>query len=88
MALTELLHSADDVDAYLDFPLWSRLSDEIINQNDNLPRELIALAGELGLGIQMSIYAADAFSPPPDPGTDESTEQNKPCEATGDNASS
>ena len=61
-ALTELLQSAGDIDAFLDFPLWSRLSDEIVNQNDQLPRELIALAGELGLGIGMSIYAADAFS--------------------------
>lgn len=60
-ALAQLLRSTGDIEAYLDFPLWSRLSGEIVNQNDHLPRELIMLAGELGLGVEMSIYARDAF---------------------------
>ncbi|MEY4483667.1 MAG: hypothetical protein RL693_1119 [Verrucomicrobiota bacterium] len=60
-ALSDLLRCSDDTEAFLDFPLWSRLSGEIVNQNDHIPKKLIALAGELGLGIEMSIYAQDAF---------------------------
>ena len=45
----------------LDFPLYSRLTQEIVNQNDYLPRELIRLAGRLGLGIGISTYSRDAF---------------------------
>ena len=48
-------------DAYLDFPLWSRLDENIVNQNDHIPRELIKLAGELNIGIEMAIYAQNAF---------------------------
>lgn len=47
--------------AYLDFPLYSRLNGDIVNQNDHLPKELIAIAGKLSLGIEMSIYSRDAF---------------------------
>ena len=48
-------------DAYLDFPLWSRLDESIVNQNDHIPRELIKLAGELNIGIEMAIYSQNAF---------------------------
>jgi hypothetical protein len=61
MALSEILQSTDDADAYLDFPLWSRISEEIVNQNDHIPRELIVLAGELRIGIEMALYSRDAF---------------------------
>ena len=44
----------------LDFPLYSRISEEIVNQNDYLPSELIKVAGRLGVGIGMSIYVRDA----------------------------
>jgi len=47
--------------AYLDFPLWSRLDGNIVNQNDHIPRELIKIAGELNIGIEIAIYAQDAF---------------------------
>ena len=47
--------------AYLDFPLYSRLYGDIVNQNDHLPKELIQLAGKLSLGIEMAIYSKDAF---------------------------
>jgi hypothetical protein len=47
--------------AYLDFPIYSRLYGDIVNQNDNLPKELIVLAGKLSLGIEMAIYTKDAF---------------------------
>ena len=47
--------------AFLDFPIYSRLNEDIVNQNDHLPKELIALAGKLSLGIEMAIYARDAF---------------------------
>jgi len=35
--------------AYLDFPIYSRLNGNIVNQNDHLPKELIKLCGELFL---------------------------------------
>jgi hypothetical protein len=47
--------------AYLDFPIYSRLYGDIVNQNDYLPKELIALAGKLSLGIEMAMYTKDAF---------------------------
>ncbi|HBZ66500.1 MAG TPA: hypothetical protein DEO70_06655 [Bacteroidales bacterium] len=47
--------------AYLDFPLYSRLYGDIVNQNNHLPKELIVLAGKLSLGIEMAIYSKDAF---------------------------
>jgi hypothetical protein len=55
-----LLISTNEVThAYLDFPLYSRLTSDIVNQNDHLPKELIVLAGKLNLGIEMSIYEHD-----------------------------
>jgi hypothetical protein len=45
----------------LDFPIYSRLNGEIINQNDYLPSKLVSLAGQLGLSIGMSIYSKEAF---------------------------
>lgn len=48
-------------DAFLDFPIYSRLNEEIVNQNDHLPKELIALAGKLNLGIEMAIYEDGLF---------------------------
>jgi len=56
----DLLMTTHDVtDAYLDFPLYSRLTSDIVNQNDHLPKELIVLAGKLDLGIEMAIYEQD-----------------------------
>ena len=49
------------IDAYLDFPLWSRLDENIVNQNDHIPRELVRIAGELNIGIEMAIYSQNAF---------------------------
>lgn len=48
--------------AYLDFPLYSRLDENIVNQNDHIPAKLIGLAGKLSLGIEMSIYSRNAFN--------------------------
>ncbi len=59
--LRRLVESHDVINAYLDFPLYSRLDGEVVNQNDHLPRELIVLAGRLGLGIEMAIYEKKAF---------------------------
>lgn len=50
-------------EAYLDFPLWSRLEGELASQSDSLPRELIALCAAAGIGVVMSTYARAAFSP-------------------------
>ena len=59
--IKELFAIHSITDAYLDFPLWSRLDENIANQNDHIPRELIKLAGELNIGIEMAIYAQNAF---------------------------
>jgi hypothetical protein len=59
--IKELFATHSITDACLDFPLWSRLDENIVNQNDYIPRELIKLAGELNIGIGMSIYAQNAF---------------------------
>lgn len=48
-------------DAYLDFPLWSRLDENIANQNNHIPRQLIRIAGKLNIGIEVAIYSKDAF---------------------------
>ena len=57
--LSLLISTNEVTDAYLDFPLYSRLNSEIVNQNDHLPKELIILAGKLSLGIEMAIYEHD-----------------------------
>jgi hypothetical protein len=60
--LSELLNSINDVEACLDFPIYSRLDNRIINQNDYIPKELVALAGKLNLEIGMSQYSKEAFA--------------------------
>jgi len=57
--LHQFISAYEPTEMILDFPLYSRLNDNIINQNDYLPKELIALAGRLGLCIGMSIYQED-----------------------------
>lgn len=59
--LRSLLSNPKINSAYLDFPIYSRLNENTINQNDQLPKELIILAGKLSIGIEMSIYSQDAF---------------------------
>lgn len=59
--LETLLSTHDISSAYLDFPVYSRLDEKIVNQNDHLPKELIVLAGKLSLGIEMAIYSRNAF---------------------------
>ncbi len=59
--LDKLINSIPDAEGYLDFPLYSRLNDEVVNQNDHLPKELIGLAGKLNLGIEMAIYSQEVF---------------------------
>lgn len=75
-ALSDLLQSSSDIEAYLDFPLSVRLSDKIVNQNDHLPRELIILAGELRLGIEMAQYSRDSFED-----LEDSSTENKQAES-------
>lgn len=59
--LEMLIAEVPDADGYLDFPLYSRLDDEVINQNDHLPKALVSLAGKLNLGIEMAIYSHEAL---------------------------
>ncbi len=59
--LDQLFKTHNITTAYLDFPIYSRLYGDIVNQNNHLPKELIAIAGKLSLGIEMAIYSKDAF---------------------------
>ena len=59
--LLKILSSISDVKACLDFPIYSRLDGNIINQNDYIPRELVCLASKLNLEIGMSQYSKEAF---------------------------
>jgi hypothetical protein len=59
--LEQLFKTHSITTAYLDFPIYSRLEGDIVNQNDHLPKELIVIAGKLSLGIEMAIYSKDAF---------------------------
>ena len=59
--LNTILSTHKISDAYLDFPIYSRLDENIVNQNDHLPKELIFLAGKLTLGIEIGIYSKNAF---------------------------
>lgn len=61
MVIQKILIEYNVSDRFLDFPIYSRLNDNIVNQNDYLPKELVILAGKLGLGIEMSIYSKNAF---------------------------
>jgi len=60
--IRRLVESHPVSEAYLDFPLWSRLDGEFVNQSDLLPRELIALCAAAGIGVEMSLYARSAFT--------------------------
>jgi hypothetical protein len=62
VTLAALLYKSFVSDAYLDFPLWSRLDGNIVNQNNHLPRELVKLCGALGIGIGMSIYDRESLT--------------------------
>jgi hypothetical protein len=59
--ITEIIKSHNTSNAYLDFPLNSRLggSKRIVCQTDVLPCELLVLAGKCGLDVMMSIYQKD-----------------------------
>ena len=59
--IKNLMNTHKITDAYLDFPLYSRLNSKVVNQNDHLPRELISLAGSLNIGIEMAIYSKEAM---------------------------
>ena len=57
--LDEFLKNKNITSAYLDFPIYSKLNDQIVSQYNHLPKELIVLSGKLNLGIEISIYSTD-----------------------------
>jgi hypothetical protein len=57
--LRRLLASHNVSLAFLDFPIWSRL-DEVANQSDYLPVDLLRLCGEIGIGITISTYLRES----------------------------
>ena len=58
-SIRELVESHNVSDAFLDFPILSRLDGNIVNQIDRLPRELISLCARANIGIEMSQYSRD-----------------------------
>ena len=55
--LRKLLSSHDITDIRLDFPYSCRLDEHIFMQCDYLPSDFLKLAGDLGIGIELSHYA-------------------------------
>ncbi len=55
--LKKLFSTHSISDAYLDFPLRSKLDGNIAVQNEYIPRELTKLTGKLNIGICMAVYA-------------------------------
>lgn len=55
--IINLMVSHEVTSAYLDFPVNSRLNDKTVGQCDHLPKELIAVAGRVGLGIEITMYS-------------------------------
>jgi hypothetical protein len=43
-------------DMALDFPTYQRLGEKVWMQTDSFPASLVAIAGALGLGLELSIY--------------------------------
>jgi hypothetical protein len=50
-------------DARLDFGRFCRLSNDVVAQFDYFPPELLRLTGELGLGIEVSLYLVSDEDP-------------------------
>jgi hypothetical protein len=59
ISIRKLVDSHNVSDAFLDFPIWSRLDENIVNQNDRLPRQLISLCARAGIGVEMALYSRD-----------------------------
>ena len=55
-ALRELMSSHNITDIRLDFPYSCRLDEQIFMQCDYFPPELLRLAGNFGIGIELSHY--------------------------------
>ncbi len=60
-AVRSLIDAHPVSEAFLDFPLWSRLEGDVVSQFDRLSAELIALCAQAGIGIEMSVYDRAAF---------------------------
>jgi hypothetical protein len=54
-------HKIDDL--RLDFPQWLRIGELTVTQSDYLPPSLLSVAGSLGIGIELSLYARSQEKP-------------------------
>ena len=52
-------------DLRLDFPHWLRIGEATITQSDYLPPSLLSIAGDLGIGIELSLYTRSEDEPKP-----------------------
>jgi hypothetical protein len=60
--LRKLTLNPEVTDMRLDFPLSSRLSEQVFRQSDYFPPKFLRRAGECGVGIEISFYACQAES--------------------------
>jgi hypothetical protein len=67
--LRNLLSSHEIADIRLDFPYSCRLGENTFMQCDYLPPELLKLAGDLGIGIELSHYPPTDEEENSEPGT-------------------
>jgi hypothetical protein len=58
--LTQLRDSSGIENVILDFGIWQRSG---LAQFDHFPAALVSIAGELGMGLELSRYAVDASAP-------------------------
>jgi len=56
LSLAGLFKKYNVIRAYLDFPVFLSIDDEIINQNEYFPISLLKVTSDLGVGIQLGIY--------------------------------
>jgi len=63
--LRNLLGKYELDDIRLDFPFSSHLDEDCIAQFDYLPPELLKLAGNIGIGIELSHYVTEEYDGDP-----------------------
>ena len=61
-ALRSVLSNSDVEDAWLDFGYFLRIGNGTFAQCDYLPPELLRLAGQLNIGIELTLYPASTVA--------------------------
>ncbi len=78
-ALRNLTAKHEITDIRLDFPYSCRLDEQIFMQCDYLPPEFIRLAGEFGIGIELSLYPPTEEDEDSEPEVGQVSSESAPC---------